>query len=228
MRISENERSEFHDGDETGEIEDFSIGISAIDNSRKIEEFCALIYFCPETLFKSFFCGFEGCSFFNEVKVGEDTYDFGEAVGLEDIEELERLLQRIQLFFNDERRVPCTISKPKEPSIIRRTRSATLPMSIILLRSLVHSMKVSRRFFPLTTVTGPLGSLRVCFVYRRTRLLRRVVFPTPGGPTMATTTGGGFPCGVRLTRGTWRRAWLCSAARRPCLSALRPDLGANA
>jgi len=95
MGISENERSEFHDGDETGEIEDFSVGISAINNSRKIEEFCALVYFCPETLFESFLCGFEGCSFFYEVKVGEDTYDFGEAVGLEDIEELECLLQRI-------------------------------------------------------------------------------------------------------------------------------------
>ena len=86
-----------------------------------------------------------------------------------------------------------------------KTRSATLPMSIMLFRSLLHSTKVRRFFFPLTTVIGPFGSLSVCFVYRRTSDFSRVVLPTPGGPTMATTTGGGSSSGVRLTRGTWRR-----------------------
>ena len=55
-----------------------------------------------------------------------------------------------------------------------------------------------------------------------------VVLPTPGGPTMATTVGGGWSSGVRSTRGTWRRVWSRSAVRRPCLSARRPDLGAKA
>jgi len=59
-----------------------------------------LINFCPETLFESFLCGFEGCGFFYEVKVGEDTNDFGEAMGLENIQELECLLQRIQRFLS--------------------------------------------------------------------------------------------------------------------------------
>lgn len=123
---------------------------------------------------------------------------------------------------------PPTISKPKEPSIISKTRSAILPMSIMLLRSLLHSMKVRRRFLPVTTVTGPFMSLRVCLVYRLTRLLRRVVFPTPGGPTIATITGGGSSSGVRLTKGTCRRVWSRSALRRPCRSARKPDFGANA
>ena len=121
-----------------------------------------------------------------------------------------------------------TISKPKEPSIIKSTKSTTLPMSIIELRSLLHSMKVIRRFFPPTTVIGPLASCSVCFEYRRTRLLRRVVFPTPGGPTIATTTGGGKSSGVLSTRGTCRRVWSRSTFRRPCLSARLPDFGANA
>lgn len=121
-----------------------------------------------------------------------------------------------------------TISKPKEPSIMRSTKSTTLPISIMELRSLLHSMKVSRRFFPPTTVIGPLASCRVCFEYRRTRLLRRVVFPTPGGPTMATMTGGGMSSGVLSTRGTCRRVWSRSTFLRPCLSARLPDLGAKA
>jgi hypothetical protein len=91
-------------------------------------------------------------------------------------------------------RIILTISKPKLPSIIRSTRSAILPMSIMEFRSLLHSIKVRRRFFPTnilvfadttvsqdlpaTTVMGPLTSDRVCFVYLFTRLLTRVVFPT--------------------------------------------------
>ncbi|SRR6266446_6600902 len=84
-----------------------------------------------------------------------------------------------------------TISKPNDPSIMRRMRSATLPMSIIEERSLLHSINVSLLFLPLITVTGPLMSLSVCLVYLRTRDLTRVLFPTPGGPTTATITGGG-------------------------------------
>lgn len=121
-----------------------------------------------------------------------------------------------------------SISNPNEPSIMSRTRSAIFPTSIMLLRSLLHSMNVRRRFLPVTTVMGPLASFSVCLVYRLTRLLSRVVLPTPGGPTMATMTGGGSSSGVRLTRGTWRRVWSFSAVRRPCLSARRPDFGAKA
>lgn len=111
---------------------------------------------------------------------------------------------------------------------MRRTRSAILPISIMLLRSLLHSMNVSRRFFPLTTVMGPLASFKVCFEYLLTRLLSRVVLPTPGGPTIATMTGGGSSSGVRLTKGTWSRVWSRSTFRLPCRSARRPDFGANA
>lgn len=42
---------------------------------------------------------------------------------------------------------------------------------------------------------------------------RRVVLPTPGGPTMVTRRGGGSS-GRRSTRGTWRRFSLIWGERR--------------
>jgi hypothetical protein len=56
-----------------------------------------------------------------------------------------------------------TISKPKLASIINSTRSATFPMSIIELRSLLHSMRVRRRFLPETIVIGPFDFRQVVF-----------------------------------------------------------------
>jgi hypothetical protein len=102
-----------------------------------------------------------------------------------------------------------TISNPNDPSIMSRTRSATLPTSIIEFRSDLTSMNVIRRFFPATTVTGPLSSPNVCLVYRRTSERRSVVLPTPGGPAMATMMGGGRSSGVRETSGTCSRFWEC-------------------
>ena len=92
MGVSENERAEFHDRDETGQIHDFRIWITTIENAGEVEEFCALVYFCPETVFEGFFGGFECGGFFDEVQVGEDTDDFWESVGLEDVEEFKNFL----------------------------------------------------------------------------------------------------------------------------------------
>ena len=41
-----------------------------------------------------------------------------------------------------------SISKPKDASVSNRIRSATLAISIMELMSLLHSIKVTRRFFP--------------------------------------------------------------------------------
>lgn len=144
-----------------------------------------------------------------------------------------------------------TISKPILASIMSRTRSATLPISIIEFKSLLHSMNVNRRSFPIsveqnvsyasssislpvqvspeTTVTQPFTSPILIFVYLLTRLFRSVVLPTPDGPTIATMIGGAeVSVGVRLISGTCSRVWACSAVRRPWRAALRPDLGAKA
>jgi hypothetical protein len=84
-----------------------------------------------------------------------------------------------------------SISKPNEPSIMSRTRSAILPTSIIELRSFPTSMNVNRRVLPLTTVTGPRISLSECLVYRLISDFIKVDFPTPGGPAIAMTIGAG-------------------------------------
>src|SRR5262249_1847217 len=55
----------------------------------------------------------------------------------------------------------------------------------------------------------------------------RVDLPHPGGPTIATMTGGGS-VGVRSTRGTWSFFCTMSCARRPNLDAFTPEANVNA
>jgi len=52
MAVPEDKRSELHDADETGKIEDLGIGITTIENAREIEELRALVYLIPETFFE--------------------------------------------------------------------------------------------------------------------------------------------------------------------------------
>ncbi|MBE3042856.1 hypothetical protein IMZ48_09845 [Candidatus Bathyarchaeota archaeon] len=66
------------------------------------------------------------------------------------------------------------------------------------------SRKVRRCFLEVMTVMGPWGSEMVSLAYRRMSDFSRVVFPTPGGPTMATSRGGASS-GRRSICGTWRR-----------------------
>ena len=47
-----------------------------------------------------------------------------------------------------------------------------------------------RRFLPVMMVIGPTGSFRFCLVQCLTSERIRVLLPTPGGPTTATTNGG--------------------------------------
>jgi len=71
-------------------------------------------------------------------------------------------------------------------------------METIASSSFGHSTNVRRCLFDVTTVIGPWGFERVSFAYLLTRDLRRVVFPTPGGPTIVTSRGGGSS-GIRST-----------------------------
>src|SRR5271154_2311395 len=104
-----------------------------------------------------------------------------------------------------------------------RTISAIFATSIIAAReSEGHSKKVRRLLFDVTTVRGPVGWERVCFVYRLIKLLMRVVLPTPGGPTTAVMIGGASS-GSLSTCGTWRRFSLMSLDRTACFCS-RPGL----
>src|SRR6266550_2135389 len=90
--VSEDQRSEFHDGDEAREVEDLRIRISAIENAGEVKQLRPLVDFGPKSLFESFFSRSYDGSFFDKVQVGKDANDFGKSVGLEDVEEFERFL----------------------------------------------------------------------------------------------------------------------------------------
>lgn len=93
MGVAEDERPEFHDGDEAGEVEDLGVRVSAVEDAREVEKLGPLIDFCPEALFKGLFgCANEG-GFFDKVEVGEDADDFGKAMRLEDVEEFKCFLR---------------------------------------------------------------------------------------------------------------------------------------
>ena len=93
MLIAEDEGAEFHDGDEAGEVEDFSVGITSIKDAREVEELGTLVNLGPEALFQSLLCSTEGSGLPDEVEVCEDADDFGETVGLQNIEELKCFLR---------------------------------------------------------------------------------------------------------------------------------------
>ncbi len=92
MGVAEDEGSELHDTDKAREVKNFGVGISSIKNTREIEELCALVYFCPETLLEDFLRVLECRSFLDQVKVSEHGDNFWEAVRLQNIRELEGLL----------------------------------------------------------------------------------------------------------------------------------------
>ena len=80
MGIPPYERSKLHHGDEPGKIHNLRIGVSTIEDTRKIEEFSSGIDFGPESFFESFFCGRESGCFFDKIEVGQNAYNFGETV----------------------------------------------------------------------------------------------------------------------------------------------------
>ena len=106
-----------------------------------------------------------------------------------------------------------SISNPNLASTHSNTRSAILATSSIAAASFGHSTSVIRRVFDVQTVIGPVGSVRPWFVYTRTRDRMSVLFPTPGGPTTATTGGG--PSSTRAARlslsGTY--SFFCARSR---------------
>lgn len=111
--VAEDEGSEFHDTYKAREVKDFGVGISSIKNPREVEELCALVYFCPETLLENFLRVLECRSFLDQVKVSEHADNFREAMRLQNIQELEGFL-----YYNEQtsktgsRQLILTISKP--------------------------------------------------------------------------------------------------------------------
>ena len=53
MGVSENEGTEFHDGDETRQQVDLRVGVTAVHDSRQGEQLCSLVDFGPESMFET-------------------------------------------------------------------------------------------------------------------------------------------------------------------------------
>ena len=92
MRVAEDERTELHDGDEATEVLDLGVGVAAVEHAGEVEELCALVYLCPETLLERLFGVTLRLDLLDEVEVGKDADDFGEAVRLEDVDEFKGFL----------------------------------------------------------------------------------------------------------------------------------------
>jgi len=92
VRVPKDKRAEFDNGDESRKVQDFIVGIPTVENTRKVEKLCPLIYLCPEPFLQNLFCVSEGRCLLDQVEVGEHTDDFWETVGLQDIEEFKRFL----------------------------------------------------------------------------------------------------------------------------------------
>lgn len=89
--VAEDEGAELHDADEAGEVEDLGVGVAPVEHAGEVEELGALVDLGPEALLEGLFGVFECRGLLDEVEVGEDADDLGEAMGLEDVEELEGL-----------------------------------------------------------------------------------------------------------------------------------------
>ncbi len=94
MRVTKHEGAELHDGDEAGQVQNFSVGVATIEDTGEVEELGTLVDLGPEALLQSLLSCTEGSRFLDEVKVREDTNDFWKAVGLEDVQKLEGFLQQ--------------------------------------------------------------------------------------------------------------------------------------
>lgn len=95
MIISEYERTKLHHANETRKVKDFAVGVPTVEDTRKIEEFCALINFRPESLFQRLLDVLQSRLLLDEVKVGKDANDFWKSMRLQDVEKLEGLLYAV-------------------------------------------------------------------------------------------------------------------------------------
>ena len=93
MRIAKYQGAEFHDGDESRQVHDFLVGVSTVDDTRKVEQLGALVYLCPEPFLEPFLCISLHADFVNQVKMCQDPNDFGKSMGLKDIQELKGFLR---------------------------------------------------------------------------------------------------------------------------------------
>ena len=92
VRIAKSEGPKLEHRDEPAQIRNFSVRITTIENTRKIEKLCALINLGPETFFQHFLSVSLRAGLLDEIKVREHANDFGKPMGLKDVQKLECFL----------------------------------------------------------------------------------------------------------------------------------------
>lgn len=83
--VSEDQWSEFHDANESTEVEDLCIRISPIEHAREVEQFCAGVDLFPEPRLEQLFLRSQRCRLLDQIEVGQHTDHFGEPVRLENV-----------------------------------------------------------------------------------------------------------------------------------------------
>ena len=137
------------------EVKDLAIGITTVHHAREVEHLGAVVYLRPEPVLQSLLLRLECRGRLDQVEVRQDRDDLGQAVARECRQRFERFLCRSKVLKMrvGRRKRRRTISNPKDPSTMSRTRSATLAVSIMDPRSLGHSMIVKRRFLPVIKIS---------------------------------------------------------------------------
>lgn len=123
-----------------------------------ISEDCGfyLVHFGPEAMFETFLGLIERLRVFEGVQVCENSHDSRETMDLTDVEEFKSLHlkaktsvdQHQDLVKAKELNCQLKVFSIYRVSLDTLTKSATFAKSIMVLISLLHSIKVRRRFFP--------------------------------------------------------------------------------
>jgi hypothetical protein len=92
VRVAEHERAELEDAEEAREVQDLPVRVPPVEDAGEVEELRTRVDLRPEPLLERFLRVLERRGLADEVEVGEHAEDLGEAVGLEDVQELECFL----------------------------------------------------------------------------------------------------------------------------------------
>src|SRR5687768_13825790 len=93
MRVAPDERSRtLHDGEEAREVVNFSIGVSAVHDTREVEKVGALVQLSPQPPLQSLFGVLEGLRLPEKIEMCKDTEDVSwHTCRSEDVQELHSL-----------------------------------------------------------------------------------------------------------------------------------------
>lgn len=91
MGLAPAQRPELHHADEAREVVDLALEVLAVAHAGQVEELCSLVDLAPEAVLERLLGLLQRLGVPEAVQVREHAHDLGEAVDLQEVEELERL-----------------------------------------------------------------------------------------------------------------------------------------